>query len=50
MAVIASEQGYQSSRTLKIEYIKVIQDLILTTNKNGIPLSLQMLDLDLTEL
>jgi len=49
-AVIASEQGHRSSRTLKADYIKAIQDLILTANKNGIPLSLRMLVLDLTEL
>ncbi|CAG8758623.1 10706_t:CDS:2 [Gigaspora margarita] len=49
-AVIASKQGHRSSRTLKTDYIKAIQDLILTANKNGIPLSLRMLVLDLTEL
>ncbi|CAG8807767.1 5945_t:CDS:1, partial [Gigaspora rosea] len=29
-----SEQGHRSSRTLKTDYIKAIQDLILTANKN----------------
>ncbi|CAG8854395.1 30448_t:CDS:1, partial [Gigaspora margarita] len=41
---------HRSSRTLKTDYIKAIQDLILTANKNGIPLSLRILVLDLTEL
>ncbi|CAG8569962.1 7255_t:CDS:2 [Gigaspora rosea] len=49
-AVIASEKGHRSSRNLKPDYIKAIQELILATNKNRIPLSLRMLVLDLTEL
>ncbi|CAG8836719.1 46432_t:CDS:1, partial [Gigaspora margarita] len=49
-AVIASEQGHQSSRTLKTDYIKAIQYLILTANKNRILLFLRILVLDLTEL
>ncbi|CAG8637875.1 32537_t:CDS:1, partial [Racocetra persica] len=47
--VIASKQDYWSSKTLKMEYIKAIQDLILTANKNEILLSLRIFVLDLTK-
>ncbi|CAG8480872.1 10102_t:CDS:2 [Gigaspora margarita] len=48
--VISSEHGYRHLRGLDTDYVKAIQDLILSANKNGITLSLRILVLDLSEL
>ncbi|CAG8731225.1 6095_t:CDS:1, partial [Racocetra fulgida] len=48
--VISSKHGHRPSEVFETEYIKAIQDLILSANQNSITLSLRILVLELSEL
>ncbi|CAG8636113.1 9775_t:CDS:2 [Gigaspora margarita] len=50
IALTSSNQGHQSPQKFQAEYLEAIHNLIISANKNDIPLSLRMLVLELSEI
>ncbi|CAG8727970.1 3697_t:CDS:2, partial [Gigaspora margarita] len=48
--VTSSEQGHRPSKDFQVEYMSAVHDLILSTNRNGFPLSLRDIVFQLSEL
>ncbi|CAG8604370.1 17324_t:CDS:2 [Gigaspora margarita] len=48
--VTSSEQGHRPSKDFQVEYMNAVHELILSANRNGLPLSLRDIVFELSEL
>ncbi|CAG8774661.1 16166_t:CDS:1, partial [Dentiscutata erythropus] len=48
--VTSSEQGHQAPKDFHAEYVNAVHDLILSANRDGLPLTLRSIVFELSEL